>query len=87
MRLRTAGIQRPGSAPVTVAIVNAYGASQQLTLHQGAAELTVATGASGGWYDLALTCPTDLSFSYALAGRLESPGQLTSDPQLGGPAS
>lgn len=38
---------------------------------------------SGGWYDIALTTPDDTSFSYQLAGRLESRARLTSDPQLG----
>ena len=47
------------------------------------AEIVVDTGAAGGWYDLALSSPADASFSYKLAGRLESGGQLTSDPQLG----
>jgi phospholipase C len=37
----------------------------------------------GGWYDIALTAPRDTSFAYQLAGRLESAGRLTSDPQLG----
>jgi len=41
------------------------------------------TAPSGGWYDLALTSPQDRSFRYELAGRLESSGHLTSDPQFG----
>jgi phospholipase C len=45
--------------------------------------ITVDTGHSGGWYDIALTSPSDETFSYQLAGRLESAGRLTSDPQLG----
>jgi hypothetical protein len=47
------------------------------------AEIVVGTGHSGGWYDLALTTPSDPSFGYQLAGRLESSSRLTSDPQLG----
>jgi hypothetical protein len=37
----------------------------------------------GGWYDLTLTTQSDPTFSYQLAGRLESSSRLTSDPQLG----
>ncbi len=40
------------------------------------------TSHSGGWYDIALTTPSDTSFSYQLAGRLESRAPLTSDPQF-----
>ena len=50
---------------------------------RGGEELIVDTNHSGGWYDLALTTPADSSFSYQLAGRLESAVRLTSDPQLG----
>jgi hypothetical protein len=46
--------------------------------------LTIDTRRHGGWYDIALTSPGDPSFSYDLAGRLESRHSLTSDPQLGG---
>jgi phospholipase C len=49
----------------------------------GSVELLAETSHSGGWYDLALTSPQDASFRYQLAGRLESSGRLTSDPQLG----
>ena len=66
-----------------VNVVDAYGGEYTVD-GNGEAEIVVQTGDSGGWYDLALTSPTDASFSYQLAGRLESGGQLTSDPQLGG---
>ena len=68
--------------PVVVNIANAYGPDRRIRL-RGTEEVVVDTHHSGGWYDLALTTPSDSSFSYQLAGRLESPGQLTSDPQLG----
>ena len=35
-------------------------------------EITIDTRHSGGWYDIALSTPSDTSFSYQLAGRLES---------------
>ncbi len=69
---------------VVVALADAYGADRQLRLQDGTREITVDVRHSGGWYDIALTTPGDPSFGYQLAGRLESAGQLTSDPQLGG---
>jgi phospholipase C len=68
--------------PVLVEIADAYGARRHRRL-RGAAEITIDTRHSGGWYDIALTTPSDPSFSYQLAGRLESSARLTSDPQLG----
>ena len=68
--------------PVTVNVANAYGAHRHITLHD-TTEITIDTHHSGGWYDIALTTPSDTSFTYHLAGRLESPARLTSDPQLG----
>jgi phospholipase C len=68
--------------PVIVDVVDAYRGTYQVEC-RGHGEIIVETGRTGGWYDLALTSPTDASFSYQLAGRLESRGQLTSDPQLG----
>ena len=68
--------------PVVVNIADAYGPDRRVRL-DGTEEITVDTHHSGGWYDLALTTPSDSSFSYQLAGRLESAGRLTSDPQLG----
>jgi hypothetical protein len=54
-------------------------------LHRaGDAKATVATSSSGGWYHLALSAPSGTAFAYQLAGRLETTGRLTSDPQLGG---
>src|SRR5262249_37092023 len=61
---------------------DAYGPDRTLEL-RGDTGVTVDTGRASGWYDIALTTPGDASFAYQLAGRLESPGQLTSDPQLG----
>ena len=69
--------------PVVIDVVDAYGADYKITC-EGNAEVVVDTGHAGGWYDLALSSPSDASFSYQLAGRLESGRQLlTSDPQLG----
>jgi phospholipase C len=67
---------------VTVEVADAYGPNRRIEL-DGASEITVDTSHSGGWYDLALTTPSDPSFAYQLAGRLESGARLTSDPQLG----
>ncbi len=63
-------------------MADAYGPDRHITLH-GTAEITIDTRHSGGWYDIALSTPSDASFSYQLAGRLESGARLTSDPQLG----
>jgi phospholipase C len=68
--------------PVTVNVVDAYGREYRVECN-GIGEIVVETRRTGGWYDLALTSPSDASFSYQLAGRLESGRQLTSDPQLG----
>jgi phospholipase C len=75
---------RAPEAVATIDLADAYGAGQTLTLRNGHAKTTVATSSSGGWYDLALSASSDTAFAYQLAGRLESDGQLTSDPQLGG---
>jgi phospholipase C len=66
-----------------VEIADAYGRDHKVQLRGGDAEVTVDTGHCGGWYDLALTTPSDPTFAYQLAGRLESGAHLTSDPQLG----
>ena len=68
--------------PVVVDVADAYGPDRQIRL-KGTTVITINTGHSGGWYDIALITPSDASFSYELAGRLESANQLTSDPQLG----
>jgi phospholipase C len=68
--------------PVVVEIADAYGARRHIRLHR-TEEITIDTHHSGGWYDVALSTPSDPSFSYQLAGRLESGARLTSDPQLG----
>ena len=63
-------------------VADAYGHDQRVEL-RGESEITVDTHHAGGWYDIALTSPSDPAFAYNLAGRLESAGPLTSDPQLG----
>jgi phospholipase C len=82
----TAGARGSGpnhpAAPVVIDVTDAYGADYKVKC-EGTAEIVAGTGHSGGWYDLALSAPSDASFSYKLAGRLESGHQLTSDPQLG----
>ncbi len=67
--------------PVTIEVADAYGLDYKVKA-DGSAKLPVAMVRSGGWYDLALTSPQDGSFRYELAGRLESSGHLTSDPQF-----
>ena len=69
-------------SPVIVRVADAYGPDRHVRL-SGTEELTIDTHRSGGWYDIALTTPSDPTFSYQLAGRLESGARLTSDPQLG----
>jgi phospholipase C len=84
LRLRvtaTHGSGRDHKAVVQVA--DAHGPDRHVTLGHRTEELVVDTQHSGGWYDLTLTSPSDSSFSYQLAGRLESAARLTSDPQLG----
>ncbi|HEY2651067.1 MAG TPA: phospholipase C, phosphocholine-specific [Solirubrobacteraceae bacterium] len=68
--------------PLVVDVADANGPDRQIRL-QGTTVITIDTGHSGGWYDIALSTPSEASFSYELAGRLESANQLTSDPQLG----
>ena len=83
LRLRLSGPHGSGHHHQTVVkVVDAYGRDRHVTL-RGGGEILVDTQHSGGWYDLALTSPSDSSFSYQLAGRLESTARLTSDPQLG----
>ena len=67
---------------MVIRVVDAYGRDYRIK-SEGSAEIVVETGHAGGWYDLALSSPSDASFSYQLAGRLESGRHLTSDPQLG----
>ena len=83
MRL-TDGAHRGGhrGQAVVVHVADAYGPDRRVRLH-GTEEITIDTEHSGGWYDVALKTPSDQSFSYVLAGRLESGHKLTSDPQLG----
>ena len=71
-----------GRQETVVHIADAFGPDRTLRL-RGDEELLVDTNRNGGWYDLALSTPGDSSFSYQLAGRLESARELTSDPQLG----
>ncbi|HTU86897.1 MAG TPA: phospholipase C, phosphocholine-specific [Solirubrobacteraceae bacterium] len=68
--------------PIVVDIIDAYGPDRRIELER-TEEITIGTAHSGGWYDVALTTPKDATFTYQLAGRLESGTQLTSDPQLG----
>jgi phospholipase C len=68
--------------PLVVDVADAYGPDRQIRLDR-TTEFTVDTGRAGGWYDIALSTPSDRSFGYALAGRLESGDRLTSDPPLG----
>jgi phospholipase C len=81
LRVAGAGDHRRGRR-VVVEVTDAYGPDRRLEL-RGGEEIVVDTGHSGGWYDIALTTPTDPTFGHQLAGRLESAGHLTSDPQLG----
>jgi phospholipase C len=76
------GERRRGHRETVVHVADAFGPDRTFRL-RGGEELIVDTNRSGGWYDVALTTPGDSSFSYQLAGRLESARQLTSDPQLG----
>ena len=87
LRLRlTDGGDRGGPGrnrrPVVLEVADAYGPDRRIEFDRFG-EITIDTARSGGWYDIALTTPSDPSFSYQLAGRLESAGRLTSDPQLG----
>jgi phospholipase C len=87
LRIRIAGgddghRDRRHGRPVVVEVADAYGRDREVELH-GNEEITLDTGHSGGWYDIALTTKSDPTFSYQLAGRIESARQLTSDPQLG----
>ena len=87
LRLRFADRgERPGFGrrprALVIDIADAYGPDRRIDLDR-TSEVTIDTGRSGGWYDVAITTPDDASFSYQLAGRFESQRQLTSDPQLG----
>ena len=62
---------------------DAYGPDRSIELRGTDEIVIIVTHGSGGWYDIALTTPGDPTFSYQLAGRLESNAKLTSDPQLG----
>jgi phospholipase C len=80
LRLSVGGARHHRS--VAIDIADAYGRDRRINLH-GTKVITIDTRHSGGWYDIALSTPSDSSFSYQLAGQLESRAQLTSDPQLG----
>jgi phospholipase C len=73
---------RNSGRAIVVKVADAYGPDRRLELF-GSDEILVDTRHAGGWYDIALSTPSDAGFSYQLAGRLESAAQLTSDPQLG----
>jgi phospholipase C len=72
-----------GKRRIVLKVADAYGPDRTLEL-RGDAKITIETGHAGGWYDITLTTSTDPTFGSQLAGRLESTGKLTSDPQLGG---
>jgi phospholipase C len=82
LKLRLTGGGGHHRRSVVVDVADAYGPDRRVRV-QGAAVITIDTGHSGGWYDIALSTPREASFSYELAGRLESANRLTSDPQLG----
>jgi phospholipase C len=82
LRLRLTGGGGHHRRPVVVEAADAYGPDRHIKL-RGPREVTIDTRHSGGWYDIALSTPSDTTFGYQLAGRLESRAQLTSDPQLG----
>jgi phospholipase C len=73
---------RNSGRAIVLKVADAYGPDRRLELF-GSDEILVDTRHAGGWYDIALSTPSDTGFSYQLAGRLESAAQLTSDPQLG----
>jgi phospholipase C len=80
--LRISGGGHRDHAPLVVTVADAYGPDRRVRVH-GTRDITINTRHSGGWYDIALSTPSDPDFSHQLAGRLESDARLTSDPQLG----
>jgi phospholipase C len=82
LRIAHAGGHRGHKRGLVIEVADAYGRDRTLEL-RGDQKITVHTGRSGGWYDIALTTPGDPAFAYQAAGRLECSGRLTSDPQLG----
>jgi phospholipase C len=82
LRLRLTADGNHHRSRVVVKIADAFGPDHHVPLKHSY-EITIDTRHSGGWYDIALATPSDASFSYELAGRMESRAQLTSDPQLG----
>ncbi len=82
LRIADAHRDRRRKRPLVLEVADAYGPDRKLEL-RGDGEISVDAGHAGGWYDIALTTPADPTFRHQLAGRLESTGQLTSDPQLG----
>ncbi len=70
--------------PVVVNVVDAYGGRLHESSVDRRAEIVVETGHARRLVrPRADRHPPTPSFSYQLAGRLESGGRLTSDPQLG----
>jgi phospholipase C len=84
LRLRLRNGRGHHRRPIVLEVADAYGPDRQIEL-RGTREITIDTRHSGGWYDIALSTPSDPGFSHQLAGRLESGARLTSDPQLGRP--
>jgi phospholipase C len=80
LRLDRSGEDR--RRPLVIELADAYGPDRQIRLHR-TTEIRIDTRRACGWYDIALSTRSDPSFGYALAGRVESRGLLTSDPQLG----
>jgi phospholipase C len=82
LRIASGSGQGRNSSRSRVHLADAYGGERDIEL-RGAQVIAIDTGASGGWYDVTLTTPSDPSFTVTLAGRMESARRLTSDPQLG----
>ncbi|MGH2881416.1 MAG: phospholipase domain-containing protein, partial [Solirubrobacteraceae bacterium] len=80
--LRITGGSRRDHVPLILTVTDAYGPDRRIKV-RGTSQITIDTRHSGGWYDIALSTPSDARFSYQLAGRVESGARLTSDPQLG----
>jgi phospholipase C len=73
-----------GHAVARLTVANVYTGPRHVELRPGESRtLSIATGGSGGWYDVTVTADGVAGFSRNLAGRLESGGPSISDPQLG----
>jgi phospholipase C len=74
------------SSPAKVSVLDAYsGDVRAKQLHSGQElEKELELEEFGGWYDLIVTVAGDPSFSYRLAGHVETGRDSISDPALGG---